>query len=126
MQIMEISGRPLAFPTPDAWRAWLEEHQASADEAWVLIAKKHGMAPLVSLVEATEEAVCFGWIDSAMRPIDAEHYVLRFTPRRSASNWSPTNRARALRLIEEGRMTDAGLAAIEDAKRDGRWDPEEP
>jgi uncharacterized protein YdeI (YjbR/CyaY-like superfamily) len=119
---MEIDGSPLAFTDSPAWRAWLEEHHASADEAWVLIAKKHGIAPLVSLVEATEEAVCFGWIDSAMRPIDAEHYVLRFTPRRAASNWSPTNRARAVRLIEEGRMTDAGLAAIQEAKQSGRWD----
>ena len=77
------------------------------------------MAPLVSLVEATEEALCFGWIDSAMQPIDAERYALRYTPRRKASNWSPTNRARVQRLIEEGRMTDAGFAAIEEAKRNG-------
>jgi uncharacterized protein YdeI (YjbR/CyaY-like superfamily) len=119
---MEISGEPLAFRTADAWRAWLQEHHASADEAWVLIAKRHGTAPLVSLVEATEEAVCFGWIDSAMQPIDAQHYVLRFTPRRKTSNWSPTNRARVTRLTDEGRMTAAGLAAVDEAKRSGRWD----
>jgi uncharacterized protein YdeI (YjbR/CyaY-like superfamily) len=122
---VKISGDPLAFPTPEQWRAWLEEHHASAEEAWVLISKKHGGAPLVSLVEATEEALCFGWIDSSMRPIDAHRFALRYTPRRQASKWSPTNRARVERLIEEGRMTDAGFAAIEEAKRDGRWDDAE-
>jgi uncharacterized protein YdeI (YjbR/CyaY-like superfamily) len=119
---MEITGDPLAFPTGEEWRTWLEAHHASAEEAWVLIAKKHGAAPLLSLVEATEEALCFGWIDSAMRPIDAARFALRYTPRRQASNWSPTNRARVERLIEEGRMADAGFAAIEEAKRNGRWD----
>jgi uncharacterized protein YdeI (YjbR/CyaY-like superfamily) len=122
---MEITGDPLAFPTPGEWRTWLEAHHASAEEAWVLIAKKHGTAPLVSLVEATEEALCFGWIDSAMRPIDTERFALRYTPRRTASNWSPTNRARVQRLIEEGRMAESGFAAIEEAKRNGRWDDAE-
>ena len=70
-------------PLLSEWRAWLEEHHASAEEAWVLISKKHGGAPLVSLVEATEEALCFGWIDSAMRPIDTERFALRYTPRRT-------------------------------------------
>ena len=122
---MEITGDPLAFPTPEEWRSWLEAHHESAEEAWVLIAKKHGTAPLISLVEATEGALCFGWIDSAMRPIDAQRFALRYTPRRSASKWSPTNRARVQRLIEEGRMAEPGFAAIEDAKRNGRWDDEE-
>jgi uncharacterized protein YdeI (YjbR/CyaY-like superfamily) len=118
---VKISGDPLAFTTPEEWRTWLAAHHDTTEEAWVLISKKHGGAPLVSLVEATEEALCFGWIDSAMRPIDKERFALRYTPRRQASNWSPTNRARVERLIEEGRMTDAGLAAIDEAKRNGRW-----
>jgi uncharacterized protein YdeI (YjbR/CyaY-like superfamily) len=125
MTEMKITGDPLAFSTPEQWRTWLEAHHASAEEAWVLISKKHGTAPLVSLVEATEEALCFGWIDSSMRPIDADRFALRYTPRRQASKWSPTNRARVERLIKEGRMTDAGLAAIEEAKRNGRWESEE-
>ena len=73
-------------------------------------------------MEATEEALCFGWIDSAMRPVDEERYRLRFTPRRAKSNWSEVNKERAERLIHEGRMAEAGLARIEEAKRDGRWD----
>ncbi|HET6792130.1 MAG TPA: hypothetical protein VFI35_11165 [Actinomycetota bacterium] len=121
---MKSTGDALAFATPEQWRAWLEANHASAEEAWVLISKKHGGAPLVSLVEATEEALCFGWIDSAMRPIDTERFALRYTPRRQASKWSPTNRARVERLIEEGRMTESGLAAIEEAKRNGRWNDE--
>jgi uncharacterized protein YdeI (YjbR/CyaY-like superfamily) len=122
MADVKITGDPLAFPTPEHWRTWLEVNHASAEEAWVLISKKHGTAPLVSLVEATEEALCFGWIDSAMRPIDTERFALRYTPRRRTSNWSPTNRARVERLIEEGRMTEAGFAAIKQAKRNGQWD----
>jgi uncharacterized protein YdeI (YjbR/CyaY-like superfamily) len=89
---------------------------------WLLIAKKNATRPGPSLVEATEEALCFGWIDSAMRPVDEERYVLRFTPRRATSNWSDVNKERAERLIREGRMTEAGLAKIQEAKSHARWD----
>jgi uncharacterized protein YdeI (YjbR/CyaY-like superfamily) len=89
---------------------------------WLLIAKKGATRPGVSLVDATEEALCFGWIDSAMRPVDEERYALRYTPRRPKSNWSAVNKERVARLIRDGRMTEAGLARVEEAKRDGRWD----
>jgi uncharacterized protein YdeI (YjbR/CyaY-like superfamily) len=118
---MEIIGEPLRFDSVDEWRAWLERHHASEEGAWLTISKKGATTPSVSLVPATEEALCFGWIDSAMQPIDGERYALRFTPRRKGSNWSAVNRARAERLIEEGRMAAAGLAAIEEAKQNGRW-----
>jgi uncharacterized protein YdeI (YjbR/CyaY-like superfamily) len=121
MADVKITGDALEFTTAEEWRTWLEAHHDSAEEAWVLISKKHGGASLVSLVEATEEALCFGWIDSAMRPIDSDRFALRYTPRRQSSKWSPTNRARVQRLIDEGRMTEAGFAAIEEAKRNGRW-----
>ena len=88
----------------------------------MLIAKKGATRPGVSLVDATEEALCFGWIDSAMRPLDEERYVLRYTPRRAKSNWSEVNKERVARLIRDGRMAGAGLARIEEAKRNGRWD----
>lgn len=122
---MKITGDLLAFATVEEWRAWLEEHHAHEDGAWLTISKKGATTSSVALVPATEEALCFGWIDSAMQPIDHERYALRYTPRRKGSNWSAVNRARAQRLIEEGRMTDAGLAAIEEAKRDGRWESNE-
>ena len=118
---MELTGTPLALKT-EAWRAWLEANHATADEAWVVISKKHSTAPSVTLAQATEEALCFGWIDSAMRPMDEERYALRYTPRRKGSNWSERNKTRVARLIEQGRMTQAGLAAIEEAKRNGRWE----
>ena len=88
----------------------------------MLIAKKGATRPGVSLVDATEEALCFGWIDSAMRPLDEERYVLRYTPRRAKSNWSEVNKERVARPIRDGRMAGAGLARIEEAKRNGRWD----
>lgn len=119
---MEIAGEPLAFTSADGWRAWLAEHHATEDGAWVTIAKKGATTPAVTLHEATAEALCFGWIDSAMQPIDADRYALRFTPRRKGSNWSERNKALAAQLIEEGRMAAAGLAAIEEARQGGRWE----
>jgi uncharacterized protein YdeI (YjbR/CyaY-like superfamily) len=119
---MEMTGDPVPFPTPNAWRSWLEEHHAGEDDVWMMIAKKHTGVPSVTLAQAMKEALCFGWIDSAMQPIDDQWYALRFTPRRAESNWSARNRGWALQLMEEGRMTDAGLEKIEEAKRNGRWD----
>ena len=114
---------PLDCANARVWRRWLESHHDTDDGAWLLISKKGATRPGVGLTEATEEALCFGWIDSAMRPIDDERYALRYTPRRARSNWSEVNKARVERLIREGRMTEAGLARVEEARRDGRWDP---
>jgi uncharacterized protein YdeI (YjbR/CyaY-like superfamily) len=119
---MEMTGQPHLFSSAEL-RAWLEGNHASEDEVWLVISKKRSTTPSVTLAQATEEALCFGWIDSAMQPIDDERYALRYTPRRKGSNWSERNKARVATLIEEGRMTDAGLAAIDEAKRNGRWDP---
>ena len=87
-----------------------------------MISKKHSPFPSVTLDEATEEALCFGWIDSSMHPIDEERYALRYSPRRKGSRWSERNKARVSKLIEQGRMTEAGLAEVAEAKRSGRWD----
>ena len=112
----------LECATAAEWRRWLEQHHDTETGVWLLIAKKGATRPGVSLVEATEEALCFGWIDSAMRPVDEERYVLRFTPRRAKSSWSEVNKERVEQLIRDGRMTEAGLVKIDEAKRDGRWD----
>ena len=119
---MKITGEPLHFTTAEEWRTWLEGNHATQGEAWLMIYRKDSGTPSVSVQQTVEEALCFGWIDSAMQPIDAERYALRFTPRRKGSNWSERNKGRAAKLIEEGRMTEAGLAEIEEAKRNGRWD----
>jgi uncharacterized protein YdeI (YjbR/CyaY-like superfamily) len=117
---MEMTQQPL-HATGAEWRAWLERNHAVKDGVWVQISKKNASTPTVTLGEATEEALRFGWIDSAMRPIDEERYALRFTPRRRGSRWSRPNKERALRLIERGRMTQAGLAKIREAEQNGRW-----
>jgi uncharacterized protein YdeI (YjbR/CyaY-like superfamily) len=117
---MEMTERPLRA-TEAEWRAWLEQNHADKEGVWVQISKKGASTPTVTLGEATEEALCFGWIDSSMRPIDEESYALRYTPRRRGSRWSRPNKERALRLIEQGRMTRAGLAKIHEAEQNGRW-----
>lgn len=119
---MKMTGEPLHFTTAEEWRSWLARNHAAQGEAWLMIYKKDSGTPSVTVQQTVEEALCFGWIDSSMQPIDAERYALRFTPRRKGSNWSERNKGRAAKLIEEGRMTEAGLAEIEEAKRNGRWD----
>jgi uncharacterized protein YdeI (YjbR/CyaY-like superfamily) len=121
---MKMTGEPLHFATAEKWRTWLERNHASAADAWLLISKKGARTPSVTLHQAMQEAICFGWIDSNMQPVDEERYALRFTPRRRTSNWSERNKGWAASLIEEGRMTEAGLAKIEEAKRNGRWNKE--
>jgi uncharacterized protein YdeI (YjbR/CyaY-like superfamily) len=119
---MKMTGEPFHFATAEEWRAWLEENHSSTEDVWLMIYKKHAETPSVTVQQAMQEAICFGWIDSSMQPIDEERYALRFTPRRKTSNWSERNKGWAAQLIEEGRMTEAGLAKIEEAKQNGRWD----
>jgi uncharacterized protein YdeI (YjbR/CyaY-like superfamily) len=119
---MKMTGQPLHFTTAGEWRAWLERHHATESDAWLMIYKKHSETSSVTVDQAVEEALCFGWIDSSMQPVDEERYALRFTPRRKGSNWSERNKDRVARLIEEGRMTEVGFARIEEAKLNGRWD----
>ena len=121
---MKMTGEPLHFATAEKWRGWLERHHATDDDVWLLISKKHAETPSVTLHQAMQEAICFGLIDSSMQPIDGGRYALRFTPRRKTSTWSERNKRWAAKLIEEGRMTEAGLAKIDEAKRNGRWNKE--
>jgi uncharacterized protein YdeI (YjbR/CyaY-like superfamily) len=119
---MKMTGKPLHFTTAEEWRALLEKHHATHGDVWLMIYKKRSGTPSVTVDQAVEEALCFGWIDSSMQPIDEERYALRFTPRRKGGNWSERNKGRVARLMEEGRMTEAGLTMIEEAMRDGRWE----
>ncbi len=110
----------LTVADADAWRAWLAEHHGDADGVWLVVAKKG--TPGVTRDEALEEALCHGWIDGQARSRDEATYLQRYTPRRRRSQWSQRNVALVARLTEEGRMRPAGLAEVERAKADGRWD----
>ena len=112
----------LPFASAAALEAWLEEQHASAPGVWLQIAKKGTGIATVTYAEALEVALCFGWIDGQKRGFDERFFLQRFTPRRRGSRWSKTNTEHVARLAEEGRMRPAGLAAVEAAKADGRWE----
>ncbi|MGZ5200452.1 MAG: YdeI/OmpD-associated family protein [Telluria sp.] len=112
----------MRFAHQAEWAEWLSRHHASSAGAWLAHAKKGSAIPTVSYAEALEVALCFGWIDSRKKALDSQHFLQRWTPRSSKSIWSKVNRDSALRYIEEGKMQPAGLAEVERARRDGRWD----
>jgi uncharacterized protein YdeI (YjbR/CyaY-like superfamily) len=114
--------RPVAFVDQAAWRTWLEQHGSESREIWIKLAKKASGIESVTYGEAVEVAICYGWIDGQAKGLDEDWHLQRFTPRRSGSNWSKLNRARAEALIESGDMRPAGLLEIERARADGRWD----
>lgn len=115
-------GKQKHMKTPGQWRAWLQKHHATEPELWLVLYKKHtGKAGLV-YEDAVREALCFGWIDGILKRIDDEKHMFRFSPRRKRSVWSQKNKKRVARLIAEGRMTQAGLAAVKEAQRNGQWD----
>ena len=122
-ELKSPDSRPvLFFETPEEWAAWLEKNHAATSGVWLRFAKKQ--SGLVSQVyaEALEVALAWGWIDSQTARGDEQTYIQRFTPRRSRSPWSKINRDKALALIHDGRMRPPGLAEIERARADGRWD----
>ncbi len=91
------------------WRDWLGKNHGRSEGIWLVFYKKHTGKPTVKYNEAVEEALCFGWIDSIIKRIDADTYAQKFTPRRTSSKWSQTNIERAKRMMESARMTDAGM-----------------
>jgi uncharacterized protein YdeI (YjbR/CyaY-like superfamily) len=112
----------LHFTTPALWEAWLKKHQATEQALWMKFAKKDSGAVSISYDEALNVALCYGWIDGQVQKFDAQYWLTRFTPRRSKSIWSKRNREIVTTLIAQGKMQPAGLAQIEAAKKDGRWD----
>src|SRR5690349_8730464 len=110
------------FADPGELEAWLEESHDSSAGVWLKIAKKGSGERSVTYGEALELALCFGWIDSQKRAFDEAFFLQRFTPRRPGGRWSRINREKAEALIEAGRMRPAGLAEVEAARADGRWD----
>jgi len=106
-----------------AWRAWLEEHHADTTGVWLHLARKNVTGPTsLTYDQALDEALCFGWIDGQVRGGDGTTYRQRFTPRRARSPWSARNVGHIQRLTEAGRMHPVGLAEVERARADGRFD----
>lgn len=112
----------LLVPDAAAWRAWLEENHSTSPGVWLVLHKKGGTVTGLDYAAALDEALCFGWIDGQGRRRDDESVFQRMTPRRPRSIWSARNVGHVARLEEAGKMTDAGRAAVEAAKADGRWE----
>jgi uncharacterized protein YdeI (YjbR/CyaY-like superfamily) len=103
------------------WRAWLEANHDRASGVWFVSYKQRTGKATVSYDDAVEEALCFGWIDGRMNPLDDERAMLRFSPRRPGGTWARSNKERVARLEAAGLMTEAGRRAIEAAKANGSW-----
>ncbi|MCD0470555.1 YdeI family protein [Flavobacterium sp. JAS] len=109
--------------TRSEWRNWLEENSQIEKSVWLILYHKKSKVESVNLIDATEEALCFGWIDSLCKKRDGESYYLTFTPRNpKKSKWSQPNRDRAQRMIEQGLMTEHGQLLIDIAKQNGKWE----
>ena len=115
--------RKIITPTNRATlRKWFEDNHTSSESVWLIIKKKNSKIRGISLNDAVEEALCFGWIDSRLNILDDKRYKLLFSPRKSKSIWSKTNKLKVERLIHQGLMTEAGFEKIDAAKKDGSWD----
>ena len=112
----------LRFKDQQAWTDWLHANHATSSGLWIQLAKKASARRSVSYAEAVEVALCYGWIDGQSKSYDETSWLQKFTPRRRRSIWSKINREKAERLISEGRMQPAGLAEVDRAKQDGRWE----
>lgn len=108
---MEI-GETLLVHTAAEWREWLAQNHAAKKEIWLIYYKKTSGKSGITYEESVEQALCFGWIDGAIKGVDKETYAGRFTPRRAKSPWSESNRERVVRLMRDGMMTEAGLAVL--------------
>ncbi|PJJ53269.1 YdeI/OmpD-associated family protein [Hymenobacter chitinivorans] len=104
------------------WRQWLADHHASSPGVWLVYFKKESGQARVSYAESVEEALCFGWIDSLPRRLDADRSALLFTPRKPKSGWSKVNKERLERLEQAGQLQPAGLLAIARARQNGAWE----
>jgi uncharacterized protein YdeI (YjbR/CyaY-like superfamily) len=112
----------LEFATRDELAAWLEREAATSHGVWLKLAKKDAGVPSVTYDESVELGLVYGWIDGQKRALDERFWLQRFTPRTAKSRWSRINRDKAAALIEAGAIKPSGLAAVEQAKADGRWE----
>jgi uncharacterized protein YdeI (YjbR/CyaY-like superfamily) len=122
-EIESKQGLPVAtFASQADWERWLEKHHAQSAGLWLKIAKKGSEHETVLYPEALESALCYGWIDGQKGSHGEDFWLQKFTPRRARSRWSRINRDKAAELVEQGRMKQAGLAEVERARADGRWE----
>lgn len=105
-----------------AWEGWLAANHGLQQGVWLKIAKKHSGVASVTDDEAVDVGLCWGWIASHRKPLDDTYFLQRYTPRRPGSNWSAVNVAKVAALTAAGRMQPPGMAEVEAAKADGRWD----
>lgn len=113
----------LVLKNRDEWRAWLINHSKSDKAVWLVYYKKHTGKPSIPYADAVEEALCFGWIDGQIKSLDEERFMQRFTPRKSSSNWSVINIARAKKMIKAGKMTEWGRQVYEQGIKNNRIIP---
>jgi uncharacterized protein YdeI (YjbR/CyaY-like superfamily) len=118
---MTNSEAHLEFEHQNQWRRWLEKYHAIETEAWLILYKKKYQNQGLSLNEAIDEALCFGWIDGKLKSLDEKRFTLRFSPRTVKSIWSMSNIYRVEKLIEKGKITEAGYQKISEAKANGEW-----
>jgi len=112
----------LSFQTQKKWRDWLHKNHKKSSGIWLRIYKKDSGVKTVTYAQALDEALCYGWIDGQRNKYDEQSYLQKFTPRRKKSIWSKRNTEHIERLTKEGKMHPAGLAEVEAAKADGRWE----
>lgn len=112
----------LTFTNQEAWEAWLDAHGEDMPGVWLRFAKRSAEQTTLSYAQALESALCYGWIDGQKQAENAHYWLQRFTPRTAKSIWSKINKAKAEALSSAGRMRPTGLRAIDQAKRDGRWE----
>ncbi|WP_327696072.1 YdeI/OmpD-associated family protein [Streptomyces sp. NBC_00459] len=112
----------IAFPSAEAFEAWLGENHAVSPGIWLKLRKKGPGIVALNYAQALDVALCYGWIDGQKAALDDQFWLQRFTPRRPRSKWSKVNCGKVAVLIEQGRMRPQGLAEIERAKADGRWE----
>jgi uncharacterized protein YdeI (YjbR/CyaY-like superfamily) len=118
-----MNDKPRVQPAGRAeWRSWLESNHRTSDGVWLITWKKRTGRPTVAYAEAVEEALCFGWIDGVLNPVDAERSAQYFAPRKPKSTWARSNKERVARLEAAGLLSEAGLAAIEAARANGSWE----
>ena len=111
----------LQFESSAAFRRWLSENHAASDGFWLRFFKKGSKSKSLTHAEALDQALCHGWIDGQAKSFDEQSWLQKFTPRRPQSGWSKINTQHVERLVKAGSMNPAGLAAVEAAKADGRW-----